>query len=604
MGLSKNLLSLQEGMSLEGGQTSHLVHQVFLSLWTVKWTVVQGNSIPDPTMRALVLMSVKSDGGVAEADEVTCWIARYENAVRLTSLFEIKELSRTRFGGDDSLACDEVQPWFVEKVYSTFNSLRTLQHRATAIAYGMTSMPKVWWVDRENWTSMLYRGHHLTLDMLRQAFRNLEDAIVRVWEEDVLCGLDLHVDYDILADDLANTDVHYSFLVDPRNASFRKRDLLLTAVLKDDKLRDRFAVARAEGDGYTLNSLAFHGWLRLYARFQQLRLVRSEMLSGGPSRSTELTCMNYCNTDTRPTRNCLALGRHLGMQRLYSKVGGSKGNDRRIPHSLDAVTKDLTIQDLALARPFAEIAIHLCHPERSDVQRLYREELFVNGLREFNVKDLSNGMKEFTRPVMGVGLGVNAFRHVEVAFERKRCGKMTKLVEGEENETMGALLAGHSRKVENRVYGLSPDVLAGPAEDVMPLYLEGSTELQVEWRVVPGGLPLSYKQARHHHFEGLVSCGQIKLGRMDRQRVTPDLDHLISGLAAKMGPMLKDAMSDLVKREVTSALGIQDSRGESNPLNEIFQTASDIFLPILNSPRGGHGRGAERCRGTAAGSSS
>jgi hypothetical protein len=119
----------------------------------------------------------------------------------------------------------------------------------------------------------------------------------------------------------------------------------------------------------------------------------------------------------------------------------------------------------------------------------------VNGLREFKIKDLSNGMKEFTQPVVGMGLGVNAFHRVEVAFERKRCGKMIKLVQGKENETMGALLAGHSRKVENHMYGHSPDTLAEPTKDVMPLYLEGSTELQVEWCMIPSGLPLSYKQA-------------------------------------------------------------------------------------------------------------
>jgi hypothetical protein len=53
-------------------------------------------------------MSVKGDGGMAEANKVTCWIARYQNTVHLTSLFEIKELSQTRFWGDNSLACDEV----------------------------------------------------------------------------------------------------------------------------------------------------------------------------------------------------------------------------------------------------------------------------------------------------------------------------------------------------------------------------------------------------------------------------------------------------------------------------------------------------------------
>jgi len=527
------------------------LHRIFLGLWMVKWTVTVSNPVPDPTIRALALLSVNSDGGLAEADKVTGWIAKLENSIRLTSLFEIKDLSIHRFGGDDELACQQVEPWFVEKVYSTFASLRLLQHRASAISFGMTSMPKVWWLNRDDWSSMLYRGHQITIEHMRSVAKNLEDAIVRVWEEEVLCGLDLYVSYDLISDDLTNTDVQYSFIADPRNEAFQPRDHLLTAILNDDRQRLRFTTPNAEGDGYRFNRPALHGWLRGYARFQRLRLARSEMLSGGPSRATELASMNYCNTETRPVRNCLALGHHLAAMRLYSKVGGAIGNDRRIPHSLDAVTKDLTIQDLAVARPFAEVAVHLCHPGREDIKMLYREELFVNGDREFNVKDLTNCMEEFTKPVIGLGLGVRSFRHIQIAFERKRCGGMSQLIEDEENETLGALLAGHNRRTHNRVYGLSADALVGPAEDTMPFYLDASIDNQIDWHVVPGGLALSYKDARAHHFDALVIKGLIKPPAMLKG---PNLDLVVSKLATQLKPMLMEALKPLLQETLSELI--------------------------------------------------
>jgi hypothetical protein len=101
-------------------------------------------------------------------------------------------------------------------------------------------------------------------------------------------------------------------------------------------------------------------WLQDYADFHSLLLLRCEMLSGAPGRGTELTAMMYHNTSTRPMRNLVILGKHVAMLCLYSKTGALTGKDKLIPHSLDAVTGDILIQDLALARPFAEFAASIC----------------------------------------------------------------------------------------------------------------------------------------------------------------------------------------------------------------------------------------------------
>ncbi|KAG6369358.1 hypothetical protein JVT61DRAFT_15005 [Boletus reticuloceps] len=52
--------------------------------------------------------------------------------------------------------------------------------------------------------------------------------------------------------------------------------------------------------------------------------------------------------------------------------------DKLIPHSLDAVTSNILIQDLALAQLFTEIAACAYFLGQPQVVELYRDHLFVN----------------------------------------------------------------------------------------------------------------------------------------------------------------------------------------------------------------------------------
>lgn len=55
-------------------------------------------------------------------------------------------------------AMDTLAPWITEKYDSTFNSLRSLQHRATSIAESTMALPSMYWLDREHFQTMLYEG--------------------------------------------------------------------------------------------------------------------------------------------------------------------------------------------------------------------------------------------------------------------------------------------------------------------------------------------------------------------------------------------------------------------------------------------------------------
>lgn len=150
--------------------------------------------------------------------------------MRLTFLREIKARIDAQ-GINEATACDALQPWFTEKNYSTFARLRSLQHKASAISYNTMELPRIWWTDTENWTCMRYKGNLISFSDVCKIFEDSEENLVSTWENKVLRGLDLRVDYGKLADDLTNKDIGYLFISDPRNKCFLDRTHLIREVI-------------------------------------------------------------------------------------------------------------------------------------------------------------------------------------------------------------------------------------------------------------------------------------------------------------------------------------------------------------------------------------
>ena len=199
-------------------------------------------------------------------------------------------------------------------------------------------------------------------------------------------------------------------------------------------------------------------------------LTRSRILG------TELTTMTFRNTTVR-TRNLHLLGNYLSILRKYTKTGHRSGGDKLIPHAIDALTADLIVQNLAIARPFAEMAAFVCYRGDDKIRKGFHEFLFWNNTKPFTSDDLSAVMDEFTRPVFGFPATIRPWRHIHVALRRKHCATADEVFERESDESIDSLQAGHTRSTENRIYGLTPDSLAG-AEDVLPVFLKASTHWQ------------------------------------------------------------------------------------------------------------------------------
>jgi hypothetical protein len=350
------------------------------------------------------------------------------------------------------------------------------------------SNPSIFWIDRVTYSEMLYQGHLIRFADLKDAVNDIHGEAIRVWEEEVLMGLLIRVNYERIADNMTDRRVGYSCFRDARNECFMKKGQLWKAVLTSDRLRDKFLRLSADGSP-VWNRSALSQWLQSYARFSGLQMASAEMTAGSASRATELHSMNACNTKCRSSRNALAMGDHLVLMVRYTKTGSIQKHDRLIPHALDAITTDLMIQDQAIARPFARKVVRILFPNDADMHLMYSSLLFVNGCRPFDTDDLTKILGKFTQHRTGLWIGVRSWRQISIGFRKKRSASTmelyTRLIDGV--ETIDCRMRAHTGVIDRLHYAVSTDDIAGaPPEDVLPLYLDASVEWQVDLGIVPG----------------------------------------------------------------------------------------------------------------------
>ncbi|KAI6043201.1 hypothetical protein EDC04DRAFT_2891230 [Pisolithus marmoratus] len=454
------------------------LHAMLLKVWTTPWSKSKYHIVPDPTESCLALLTLNWDGSFKSTKEVTMLIAKFKYCMCLTFLREIRaHASAGNIEVDEEAACDALQPWFTEKNYSTFSRLHSLQHRASAISFSTMALPSILWMDMEAWLTLSFKGNHVAFTDICDIFKDVEEALVATWENKVLKGLELRADYKQVVDDPSNKDMGYSFLFDPRNSCFQDRACLVRVVVRGHGPFANFLVQRE--DELVWNRAVLCGWLQDYAELQKLLLMRAEMLSGAPSRGTELTAMLYRNTQAQDTQNLMVFGKHVTLLGQYSKMSALTCQDKLIPHALDALTSDILIQDLALACPFAEITVRICFADE-EVSQLYHNHLFVNFDRLFTSNDLSTVMAKYSLPWVKFVMTINPWQHIQTTWKCKFKCAMDDMVEMDMEDDVDALQAGHSCATENRVYGLSMHSLAGAAEDILPLFLQASMGWQ-EW---------------------------------------------------------------------------------------------------------------------------
>ncbi|PPR03044.1 hypothetical protein CVT26_004570, partial [Gymnopilus dilepis] len=207
--------SLKEGLSRDDmDKCIDAIHHLLTAVWSQSWLPSKDNRITDPTILYLVFSSLLPGGSFKEPKLLTNVIARLEYCMRLYAV------DRVHTFASQDLGYATWAPWLAEKTESTFNALRTLQHLASSIAFCTMSPPRIYWTDRRDFTSMLYKGDPVSLEKIQCMLRDSEKMLTKLWEHDLLFSIDLSVSYHMIKDDLSDSTPGYGFVTDRRNSCF------------------------------------------------------------------------------------------------------------------------------------------------------------------------------------------------------------------------------------------------------------------------------------------------------------------------------------------------------------------------------------------------
>ena len=157
-----------------------------------------------------------------------------------------------------------------------------------------------------------------------------------------------------------------------------------------------------------------------------------------------------------------------------------------IETSRDAFTGEVIIQDLAVLRKFGQLLAFDYFEEDAKVFELYEQSAFVNFGKAFTTSDLSHLLKKYSKQLVGEDFGMRDWRHICISFKRTRIPAIAKLLDN--HDSLEAAQAGHSRAIENRIYGVAEDYMEGTPQDILADFLKASTRWHEDLHLVPGEL--------------------------------------------------------------------------------------------------------------------
>ncbi|RPD52164.1 hypothetical protein L227DRAFT_482751, partial [Lentinus tigrinus ALCF2SS1-6] len=449
---------------------------------------------------------------------------------------------------DDSLAkhVRELQPWFTIGEESTFHTIRSLQHRASALVMASQNEPNMAWKDGSDYTVLIFKGAEVTLSNLVSCQGALEDQSIHVLLHDLLFDQQFFIDISKLKDDMGNSVPGYSLITDRANRPvLGPVDRLAQHILDTPALRERFVIDIEDGK-VIWNAVNLSIWLTTYTQFNLLCLVQVEMNCGAPGRTTELTAMPCVNTPAGMLRALRIIDGHIALMRTYHKMRAAQGHDRVIPHSLNASLGAMLVYKEAICRPFAQLCASVLFPENAKVKGLYQDFLFTNYDKPFTGDDLSNAMKSWTNRYIGCPLGVRDWRQVSTPFRRHHAG-LEEMYLDEELETPDAAQAGHSHRVDWLRYGVTNLAATGLPEDYIKPFLATSKRWHAALKLVPGGNLTSLRQSLRRYFEPPAPRPQAPTG------VAVDIEALAGLVVAQLQPQLT-AMQQAMTQATTASL--------------------------------------------------
>ena len=275
--LEQHLHHLRQALTTKDHKLiSAAIDPILLDLFTTSWEPATGQNLQDPVMRWIALSMINNKGTFKPAPSCTQTLVRLTYIIRLVICHRVRQLVLDLQGHriqSDDVAFASLAKWTTEGEESTFNSIRSLQHLASAIVYATMGEIRIWWTDHKHHTEMLYHGEKVTLDGLHAMARSIMHAQKTSFER-LFEGMKLQCKYNTIHDDSSNHKVGYCYLDHPRNREiFGDQDRMLNAVLITPQVCAKFVTGFQEDGTIIWNQRYCKEWLHHYTEFQAQQVL-------------------------------------------------------------------------------------------------------------------------------------------------------------------------------------------------------------------------------------------------------------------------------------------------------------------------------------------
>ena len=125
---------------------------------------------------------------------------------------------------------------------------------------------------------------------------------------------------------------------------------------------------------------------------------------------------------------------------------------------------------------FAEQAVQILFPDQTALLSLWHMNLFIKFDCLYTTEELSCVLQIASLKTMDVGIGIQDYRQMSVCVRHAYCPRLDELMMFNDKKNAAVLQSGHSKAIENRLYGMSAGYLGQLLENIVEPFAIASAE--------------------------------------------------------------------------------------------------------------------------------
>ncbi|KAG8794826.1 hypothetical protein FRC12_021150 [Ceratobasidium sp. 428] len=444
------------------------------------------------------LFSIQDNGMYKGPEQIVPVTTALQYIIRSTLLMEV--LARAETLGGTASAFGQLSYFLKRDNITPFGCLQTLRKRMMHHERSARKIGKLQWSGEKSDTCH-FEGTDICMDALRRLARHLIDQVQEKLEK-VLRGVSLGELEANLPEDLnvfdhfTDSTPGYSFLNDKQNQHLiQLAKKLETLFVTREDLTDDF------WDGETLDNngrpMWYHDarvrWLQDVAALSDALAVAMHIWGGQPARGAEFHNLSYCNPSLGGSRlrNMFYFNKRLVYILWYSKVSRMMGTDHAAIHALPDDLSRLAMITLAAVFPLATRWTGEVFGDSA--RKLQQTHMFCSLGKVMGPQKLSYLLTVVSERLLGVKLGLRAFRHLIIAVQREHLILPSHYVA----TNIFQRQARHTQRVSRDRYAVQTEDAAFTGSHTFKTFVEASTILH-SWFNGQNLTPSTSAKRKHH----------------------------------------------------------------------------------------------------------